>query len=381
MNSERRGIFSFPRWGKAGMGASLIEQGAAGPHPSPPPAGERANAGRPAAGEPLVRAAGLAKTFDVSPPLLNRILERKPRQLLHAVDDATFTIQKGQTLALVGESGCGKSTAARLLVGLYEPTRGTFHFDGQDAHATFKAGGERSRKLRERIQMIFQDPYASLNPRWKVGDIIAEPMREHRTVQGRAAQEQRVGELLQSVGLSAADMVKYPHQFSGGQRQRISIARALATSPEFLVCDEPTSALDVSVQAQVLNIMKNLQREQGLTYLFISHNLAVVRHVSDHVGVMYLGRIVELAPKSLLFSTPRHPYTRMLLDAIPKMHDTGRARTPVQGEVPNPLNPPAGCTFHPRCPHANARCKTERPAMLRLHGIEVACHAVEEGRI
>ena len=381
MNSERRGIFSFPRWGKAGMGASLIEQGAAGPHPSPPPAGERANAGRPAAGEPLVRAAGLAKTFDVSPPLLNRILERKPRQLLHAVDDATFTIQKGQTLALVGESGCGKSTAARLLVGLYEPTRGSFHFDGQDAHAVFKAGGQRALKLRERIQMIFQDPYASLNPRWKVGDIIAEPMREHRTVQGRAAQEQRVGELLQSVGLSAADMVKYPHQFSGGQRQRISIARALATSPEFLVCDEPTSALDVSVQAQVLNIMKNLQREQGLTYLFISHNLAVVRHVSDAVGVMYLGRIVELAPKAELFSQPRHPYTRMLLDAIPKMHDTGRARTPVQGEVPNPLNPPPGCAFNPRCPYANDRCRTERPQFIDDGGTRVACHGVQEKRI
>ena len=374
MSGGRHGVFSSPRWGMAGMGATLVEAGAAGPHANPPPAGE-------GAGQPLVRAEALAKTFDVSPPLLNRLLEGKPRQLLHAVDDATFTIQRGQTLALVGESGCGKSTAARLLVGLYEPTRGTFHFDGQDAHATFKAGGERSRKLRERIQMIFQDPYASLNPRWKVGDIIAEPMREHRTVQGRAAQEQRVGELLQSVGLSAADMVKYPHQFSGGQRQRISIARALATSPEFLVCDEPTSALDVSVQAQVLNIMKNLQREQGLTYLFISHNLAVVRHVSDHVGVMYLGRIVELAPKRTLFATPRHPYTRMLLDAIPKMHDTGHARTPVQGEVPNPLNPPTGCTFHPRCPHANARCKAERPAMLHLHGIQVACHAVEEGRI
>ena len=379
MNSERRGIFSFPRWGKAGMGASLIEQGAAGPHPSPPPAGERANAGRPAAGEPLVRAAGLAKTFDVSPPLLNRILERKPRQLLHAVDDATFTIQKGQTLALVGESGCGKSTVARLLVGLYEPTRGNFFFNGQDAHAAFK--GKNGHHLRRSVQMIFQDPYASLNPRWKVADIIAEPLHEHGMAKSNAEARERVGELLSSVGLSPADMVKYPHQFSGGQRQRISIARALATAPEFLVCDEPTSALDVSVQAQVLNIMKNLQRQQGLTYLFISHNLAVVRHVSDEVGVMYLGRIVELAPKPQLFSMPRHPYTRMLLDAIPKMHDTGHARTPVQGEVPNPLNPPPGCTFHPRCPHANARCQTERPKMLHLHGIQVACHAVEEGRI
>ncbi|MFT4194791.1 ABC transporter ATP-binding protein [Ottowia sp.] len=330
---------------------------------------------------PLVRADGLARSFDVSPPLLNRLLERKPRQLLRAVDDATFSIDKGQTLALVGESGCGKSTVARLLVGLYEPTRGSFHFDGQDAHAAFHAGGARARKLRERIQMIFQDPYASLNPRWKVAAIIAEPMREHGTVTGKAALEQRVGELLQSVGLAPADMAKYPHQFSGGQRQRISIARALATQPEFLVCDEPTSALDVSVQAQVLNIMKNLQRQQGLTYLFISHNLAVVRHVSDQVGVMYLGRIVELAPKHSLFSAPRHPYTRMLLDAIPKMHDTGRARTPVQGEVPNPLNPPSGCTFHPRCPHANARCKSERPAMLQLGGVRVACHAVEEARV
>ena len=331
--------------------------------------------------QPLVRAEGLAKTFDVSPPLLNRLLERKPRQLLHAVDDATFSIEKGQTLALVGESGCGKSTVARVLVGLYEPTRGSFHFDGQDAHAAFRAGGARARKLRERIQMIFQDPYASLNPRWRVAEIVAEPMREHGTVTGKAALEQRVGELLLSVGLAPADMTKYPHQFSGGQRQRISIARALATQPEFLVCDEPTSALDVSVQAQVLNIMKNLQREQGLTYLFISNNLAVVHHVSDQVGVMYLGRIVELAPKHALFSTPRHPYTRMLLDAIPKMRDTGQARTPVQGEVPNPLNPPSGCTFHPRCPHANARCAAERPQMLRYGDVQVACHAVEEGRI
>jgi len=190
-----------------------------------------------------------------------------------------------------------------------------------------------------------------------------------------------VSELLQSVGLAAADMEKFPHQFSGGQRQRISIARALATQPEFLVCDEPTSALDVSVQAQVLNIMKDLQRARGLTYLFISHNLAVVRHVSDEVGVMYLGRLVELAPKAELFARPRHPYTRMLLDAIPDIHMSGRARTPVQGEVPNPLNPPAGCAFHPRCPHANARCSAERPALQSIAGIRIACHAVEEGRI
>jgi len=328
---------------------------------------------------PLVQARDLAKTFDVSAPWLNRVIERKPRQLLHAVDGVSFEIEKGQTLALVGESGCGKSTVARLLVGLYEPSRGSVLFDGIDAHAAFRT--REGRKLRRRIQMIFQDPYASLNPRWKVEDIVAEPLREHGLLAGAEPLRERVGQLLQSVGLSPLDMVKYPHQFSGGQRQRISIARALATEPEFLVCDEPTSALDVSVQAQVLNIMKDLQRKQGLTYLFISHNLAVVRHVSDRVGVMYLGRLVEVAGKHQLFGNPRHPYTRMLLDAIPKMHDTGRARTPVQGEVPNPLNPPTGCAFNPRCPHANERCRVERPALLTIGGIKVACHAVEEGRI
>ncbi len=328
---------------------------------------------------PLVVARDLAKTFDVSAPWLNRVLERKPRQLLRAVDGVSFEIRKGQTLALVGESGCGKSTVARLLVGLYEPTRGSFEFDGQDAHAAYRSNT--GRQLRRRIQMIFQDPYASLNPRWRVEDIIAEPLREHGILSDAGALRQRVEELLQSVGLSAQDRVKFPHQFSGGQRQRISIARALATHPEFLVCDEPTSALDVSVQAQVLNIMKDLQRQQGLTYLFISHNLAVVRHVSDQVGVMYLGRLVELADKHVLFGSPRHPYTRMLLDAIPKMHDTGKARTPVQGEVPNPLNPPGGCAFNPRCPHANERCRNERPALQEIGGVRVACHAVEEGRI
>jgi peptide/nickel transport system ATP-binding protein len=328
---------------------------------------------------PLVQARDLAKTFDVSAPWLNRVLEGRPRQLLHAVDGVSFDIPKGQTLALVGESGCGKSTVARLLVGLYEPTRGGLTFDGQDAHATFRR--PEGRALRRRIQMIFQDPYASLNPRWTVEDIVGEPLREHGLVTGADELRGRVDALLQSVGLSPQDRIKFPHQFSGGQRQRISIARALATEPEFLVCDEPTSALDVSVQAQVLNIMKDLQRRRGLTYLFISHNLAVVRHVSDRVGVMYLGRLVELADKHTLFASPRHPYTRMLLDAIPKMHDTGRARTPVQGEVPNPLNPPPGCAFNPRCPHANDRCRSERPVLQSLGGIQIACHAVEEGRI
>lgn len=328
---------------------------------------------------PLVIASDLARTFDVSAPWLNRVLERKPRQLLKAVDGVSFEIEQGKTLALVGESGCGKSTVARLLVGLHAPTRGGFEFDGQDAHAAFKTA--EGRKLRRRIQMIFQDPYASLNPRWKVEAIIAEPLREHGILSDTQALKERVGELLQSVGLSPLDMVKYPHQFSGGQRQRISIARALATQPEFLVCDEPTSALDVSVQAQVLNIMKDLQRARGLTYLFISHNLAVVRHVSDQVGVMYLGRLVELADKATLFSQPRHPYTRMLLDAIPDMRKTGKARTPVSGEVPNPLNPPSGCAFHPRCPFANARCSSERPVVQPMDGVRVACHAVEEGRI
>ena len=336
----------------------------------------------------LVEVRDLAKTFDVSAPWLNRVIERKPKLFVHAVDGVSFSIEKGTTLALVGESGCGKSTVARLLVGLHAPTRGDVQFDGQATNAGRNAAELRT--LRRRMQMIFQDPYASLNPRWKVLDIIGEPLREHGLVnqkvapsgaQGASALRARVSELLLQVGLAAADCDKFPHQFSGGQRQRISIARALATQPEFLVCDEPTSALDVSVQAQVLNIMKDLQKTQGLTYLFISHNLAVVRHVADRVGVMYLGRLVEVSPKAELFGHPRHPYTRMLLDAIPDIHMTGRSRTPVQGEVPNPLQPPSGCAFHPRCPHANARCSSERPALTPFQGIEVACHAVQEGRI
>ena len=340
--------------------------------------GSSASAAGPQPTTPLVQVRDLARHFDVSAPWLNRVLERQPRQWLHAVDGVDFAIPRGQTMALVGESGCGKSTVARLLVGLYQPTRGQVQFDGQDAHAAF--AGRNALALRRRIQMIFQDPYASLNPRWTVGDVVAEPLLEHGLSGSRADAQDAVVGLLQSVGLGAADLGKYPHQFSGGQRQRISIARALATAPEFLVCDEPTSALDVSVQAQVLNLMADLQRARGLTYLFISHNLAVVRHVSDQVGVMYLGRLVEVAPTRRLFAQPRHPYTRMLIDAIPRMRDHGRERTPVQGEVPNPLQPPTGCSFHPRCPLANARCRSERPALQAIDGLQVACHAVQEDR-
>ena len=335
-----------------------------------------------AAGETIVKAKDIAMFFDVSPPWLNRVLEKKGKAILRAVDGVSFEIRRGETLSLVGESGCGKSTVARLLVGLYRPTRGEVEFFGHDLREIDTAAG---RGLRQKLQMIFQDPYASLNPRWRVADIIAEPLRAHRVCKTDAEAMRRVDELLTLVRLAPADKEKYPHQFSGGQRQRLSIARALATHPEFLVCDEPTSALDVSVQAQVLNLMKDLQRELGLTYLFISHNLAVVRHISDRVGVMYLGKLVELAPKPTLFAAPRHPYTRMLLDAIPDLEMTGRARTPVAGEVPNPLNPPSGCTFHPRCPHANERCRTEAPVIkLYRHAAgesQVACHAVEEGRL
>ena len=241
---------------------------------------------------------------------------------------------------------------------------------------------ENREKFRNRFQMIFQDPYASLNPRWRVGKIIAEPILSHNLIEDPARLKKRVDELLTQVGLSPLDAEKFPHEFSGGQRQRISIARALSSNPEFLVCDEPTSALDVSVQAQILNLMKDLQREFGLTYLFISHNLAVVSHISDRVGVMYLGRIVEIAPTRKIFQRPLHPYTQMLQSAIPDLKMTGKQRTPVAGEVPNPLNPPPGCTFHPRCPHALERCKTERPNLIvQADGGSVACHAVEEKRI
>ncbi len=325
----------------------------------------------------LVRLVEVGRDFDVSKPWLNRVVEGAPRLILRAVDGVTFDVLKGETLALVGESGCGKSTVARLIVGLYALSRGRIEFDGQD----LAAPDTDAAKLRRRMQMIFQDPYASLNPRWRVRDIVAEPIRVLGLAATKEAEGARVAELLRQVGLAPEDGEKYPHEFSGGQRQRISIARALSGNPEFLVCDEPTSALDVSVQAQILNLMTELQQRLGLTYLFISHNLAVVSHIADRVGVMYLGRMVEIAAASQLFARPRHPYTRMLMDAIPDLEMSGKARTPVAGEVPNPLAPPAGCAFHPRCPHANERCRSERPALRAVADGAVACHAVEEGRL
>jgi peptide/nickel transport system ATP-binding protein len=327
---------------------------------------------------PLLQVHELAKYFDVSKPWLARLVENQPRQILKAVNGVSFDIHKGETFSLVGESGCGKSTVAKLIVGLHKPSRGEIVFDG--ANIADAITRKKSRTLRRRWQMIFQDPYASLNPRWRVRDIVSEPIRAFRIADSAKEIEERVGKLLIQVGLSPADGHKFPHEFSGGQRQRISIARALSSEPEFLICDEPTSALDVSVQAQILNLMKDLQQKLELTYLFISHNLAVVYHVSDTIGVMYLGRLCEAATPKELFRDPKHPYTRLLLDTIPDMEMSGRERMPVRGEVPNPISPPSGCTFHPRCPLANERCRKEIPRLRDESGSLVACHAVEENR-
>jgi peptide/nickel transport system ATP-binding protein len=328
---------------------------------------------------PLVEARDLTRVFDVSKPWLNRFLEWERRACLRAVSEASFAIDRRETLALVGESGSGKSTIARMVVGLLRPTSGTVSIDGIDMWEA-KRAAERQ-KLRRRLQMIFQDPYASLNPRWRVDRIIADPIKAFGLAAGPREVENRVGELLSLVGLDPADGRKYPHEFSGGQRQRICIARALSSNPEFIVCDEPTSALDVSVQAQILNLMRDLQERLGLSYLFISHNLAVVRHMATRIAVMYLGRIVEVAPSAELFAAPRHPYTRLLMDALPDLAMSGRPRRPIEGEIPNPISPPSGCAFHPRCPWAFEPCRVEMPMLDWRAGSAAACHAVAAGRM
>ena len=321
----------------------------------------------------LLEVRGLTKHFPAE-----RNLFGVPRRWVRAVDGVDFGMTRGETLALVGESGCGKSTTGRLILRLIEPTAGSVAFEGR---SVFDLDAEATRALRRRMQIVFQDPYASLNPRMTVGDIVGEPIALHGLAKGRAIAE-RVGELLGVVGLRPAHALRYPHEFSGGQRQRIGIARALAVEPSLVVCDEPVSALDVSIQAQVLNLLKDLQGRFSLSYIFIAHDLAVVKHVADRVAVMYLGRIVELAPTRRLFAEPRHPYTQALLSAIP-IPAPGRTRRPglLQGDVPNPIAPPPGCHFHTRCRHARERCRTEAPTLGAFDGGHgVACHFWSEIR-
>jgi oligopeptide/dipeptide ABC transporter ATP-binding protein len=320
--------------------------------------------------EVLVAVDRLVKHF----PVRKGFFSSKQTGVVRAVDDISFTIARGETLGLVGESGCGKSTTGRLLIRLIEPTSGAIRLDGDDL-ARLEAGALRAR--RRDVQIIFQDPFSSLNPRKTVGGIVAEPLIVHG-VGDREARRARVAELLRVVGLAPEHADRYPHEFSGGQRQRIGIARALALNPKFIVCDEPVSALDASIQAQIVNLMQDLQREFGLTYLFISHNLAVVRHIADRVAVMYLGKIVELADKVSLYEAPRHPYTRALLSAIPVPDpDQPRRRIMLTGDVPSPIDPPQGCRFHTRCPHAEPRCRVAEPPLADAGGgHHVACHLV-----
>jgi len=307
-------------------------------------------------------------------PLTQGILFQRKVGAVQAVDGLTFNVRKGETLGLVGESGCGKSTTGRAILQLYKPTGGAVNFQGKDL--TKLDGGE-MRKMRRHLQMIFQDPYASLNPRMTVGSIISEPMQIHNLVPKRQRNE-RVQELLQTVGLNPYFANRYPHEFSGGQRQRIGVARALAASPAFIVADEPVSALDVSIQAQIINLLEELQEQFGLTYLFIAHDLSVVRHISDRVAVMYLGKMVELADRNAIYDDPLHPYTKALLSAVPvpdPIVEKKRERIILTGDVPSPINPPSGCHFHTRCPYAMEVCKKIEPKFVDQGGGHyVACH-------
>ena len=319
------------------------------------------------AAETLLEVTNLKKYFPIKGGVFSQTIG-----YVYAVDDVSFTVDKGETLGLVGESGCGKSTTGRSILRLIEPTDGKVHFEGEDVTALDKNA---MRSLRREMQIIFQDPYASLNPRMTVGSIIGEPLEIHKIARGSEKTE-RVASLLQKVGLRAEDMRKYPHEFSGGQRQRIGIARALALNPKLIVCDEPVSALDVSIQAQVINLLEDLQEEFGLSYLFIAHNLNVVEHISDRVAVMYLGQIVELASDTDLYNDPQHPYTEALLSAVPIPDPTvTKKRIILQGDVPSPIDPPSGCHFHTRCMYKEKVCEEEAPEFKHIGGGHwVACH-------
>ncbi len=319
----------------------------------------------------ILRVENLVKYFPIRAGVFKRIVA-----WVKAVDGVSFDVYEGETLGLVGESGCGKTTVGMTILRLYEPMGGKVYFRDIDM---FSAKGERLRKLRQKVQIIFQDPYSSLNPRMRVKNIIAEGIRTHKLASGSELTD-RVADLLKKVGLSPDHMNRFPHEFSGGQRQRIGIARALAVNPELIICDEAVSALDVSIQAQILNLLKNLQSEFKLTYIFISHALNVIKHISDKVAVMYLGKIVELADKKKLFDNPLHPYTKALMSAIPIPDpEVRREKIILKGDVPSPINPPSGCRFHTRCPFAKDICKEEEPNLIEIEeGHFVACHFAEK---
>ena len=318
--------------------------------------------------EALLKVTQLVKHFPVKGGVFSKTVDK-----VHAVDGVSFAIAPGETLGMVGESGCGKSTTGRCVLRLIAPTSGHIWFDGHDVTHVNKA---QLRALARDMQIIFQDPYASLNPRMTVGAIVGEALIIHKLAVSARERDERVVELLETVGLHPDHLRRYPHEFSGGQRQRIGIARALAVKPKLIICDEPVSALDVSIQAQVINLLEDLQEKMGLTYLFIAHDLSVVEHISQRVAVMYLGRIVEMAPSRDLYTTPRHPYTEALLSAVPIPDPTvKRKRVVLEGDVPNPINPPAGCHFHPRCPRAQERCRVEAPVLREMApGCQAACH-------